>query len=41
MPSGTYDFDDALKDLRKNGLDLIKGEREVKVIVVRDPVKGL
>lgn len=29
-------FDDYLKELRKNGLDLVLGEREMKAIVIRD-----
>lgn len=31
------DFDVCRKALQKNGLDLIQGEKEMKVIVVRDP----
>jgi thiol-disulfide isomerase/thioredoxin len=37
MEKGTYIFSDAVEELRKNGLDLVKGEKEVKVIVIRDP----
>jgi thiol-disulfide isomerase/thioredoxin len=37
MEKGSFDFNDALKELRKNGLDLVKGEKEMKVIVVRNP----
>ncbi len=40
MPRGTFDFDDALEDLRKNGLDLVKGEKEINVVVVRYPMKN-
>jgi thiol-disulfide isomerase/thioredoxin len=31
------DFEDVKKELNRNGLDLIKAEREMKVIVIRDP----
>lgn len=30
------DFDDVRKALQKNGLDLVKGEKEMKVLVIRD-----
>ncbi len=38
MESGTFDLNDALECLRKNGLDLVKNEKEMKVIVIRNRV---
>ena len=32
-----FDLDDVKSALQKNGLDLIKGEKEMKVLVIRDP----
>jgi hypothetical protein len=31
------DLNDVKKELRKNGLDLVKGEKKLKVLVIRDP----
>lgn len=31
------DFDDFKKSLQKNGLDIIRGEKEMRVIVIKDP----
>jgi hypothetical protein len=33
------DFDEIKASLNENGLDLVKGEKEMKVIVIRDPKK--
>jgi alkyl hydroperoxide reductase subunit AhpC len=33
------DFDDLRTALKRNGLDLVRGEKEMKVIVIRDPKK--
>ncbi len=33
------DLESVKKELQKNGLDLVKGERETKVLVIRDPKK--
>ncbi|MEI9809770.1 MAG: hypothetical protein WDO16_18945 [Bacteroidota bacterium] len=31
------DINDVRKELQKQGLDLVEGEKEMKVLVIRDP----